>query len=205
MDGLTGWTLNQYVVIAGFAGVFGLVGLKRGVRRELYVLGALLLAIAVTGFLADALEEPINRFYYLQRFARAGGLSAENPSAVWQEVREAPPLIETDKNRGTLRLSLLAGFLGASYLVGRRLARPRTGIIDGLLGMLVGLLNGVALLYILLPIVFPAPTATIALSSGQVQQTLSGSAFRIQMVVVLVVVLIAFGLYSASGHARGEG
>jgi len=56
-----------------------------------------------------------------------------------------------------------------------------------------------------LPILFPEPIALIQLSTEQVQSTFDGGTFRVQFFIVLVVVLIAFGLYTASGRSRGPG
>lgn len=82
MTSIAAWSVNQYVLIALVAAVFGLIGYRRGVRREFIVLLSLVVAIAALGFITDTLVEPVNRFYYLQRFAREGGLSADDPSAV---------------------------------------------------------------------------------------------------------------------------
>ncbi|MHB1319366.1 MAG: hypothetical protein ACYCYF_12180, partial [Anaerolineae bacterium] len=76
MTSITAWSVNQYVLLAIVAAVFGLIGYRRGIQRELIVLLALVVAIAAVGFITDTLVDPLNRFYYLQKFAREGGLSA---------------------------------------------------------------------------------------------------------------------------------
>ncbi len=205
MGNVATWTINQYLLIACVAGVFGLIGYRRGVRRELTVLLLLLAAIAIVGLFTDSLVAPINRFGYLLRFAREGGLGAEDPTAVWREIRGTPELIQSERNREMLKVGLFSAIILVAYLLTARFGRARSGILDGALGFAVGTLNGVAIVYFLLPILFPEPIALIQLSTEQVQNTFDGGTFRVQFFIVLVVVLIAFGLYTASGRSRGPG
>ncbi|MFO7695735.1 MAG: CvpA family protein [Anaerolineae bacterium] len=205
MTSIATWSVNQYVLIAIVASLFGLIGYRRGIRRELIVLLTLVVAIAAVGFITDSLVEPLNRFYYLQKFARVGGLGADDPSAVWREVRGAPELIESERSRDVLKIGLFGGVALLAYILSARYGRARVGVVDGVLGLLVGLLNGVAVIYFLLPILFPDPTTLLEISTARVQGTLGGGMLRVQLFIVFVVVLIAYGLYSASGRYGGQG
>lgn len=92
-----------------------------------------------------------------------------------------------------------------AYILSARFGRERAGAVDGVLGLLVGLLNGVAVVYFLLPILFPEPTTVLEISTASVQDTLGGGMLRVQFFIAFVVVLIAYGLYSASGRTHGQG
>lgn len=205
MTSIAAWSVNQYVLMGLVAAVFGLIGYRRGIRRELVVLLSLVAAIAAVGFITDTLVEPVNRFYYLQKFAREGGLSAEDPSAVWREVRGAPELIASARSVDLLRIGLFGGIALLAYILSARFGRERAGAVDGVLGLLGGLLNGVAVVYFLLPILFPEPTTLLEISTARVQNTLGGGLLRVQFLIAFVVVLIAYGLYSASGRYHGQG
>ncbi len=196
------WTMSQYVVLLLLVGVFGIIGFVRGIRRELIVFGALVVGAAVLGLAGESIARPVNRLYDFQRFFFAGGAAAEDPAMVWRQVSEAPALIDTERGLDRLKVAIF-GITGlAGYLLGEKLRPPAFGLPMKALGLIMGLLNGVVVAYFAFPILFPEPTAVIMVPSGEVHQTLASPDFRAHLIVLFIVVLVAFGLVSASGRAQ---
>jgi hypothetical protein len=199
------WTVNQYALVAVVASVFGFVGYRSGLKRALILLLVVLGAVAVVGFITDSLVEPINRLDYLMAFARRGGLSAGDPSAVWREVTGAQGLIQTDRGRDLLKTGLFGGVVLLGYALSARSGQVRGGVLDGALGFAAGMVTGVALSYFLLPILFPAPGAAIQISTVGLPDTVVGTVSNVHIVIVMVVAFIAYGLYRASRRSSGLG
>ena len=65
--------------------------------------------------------------------------------------------------------------------------------------MLAGAINGFLVCYYLVPLVFPKPRAIIAVPGGDVRGVLASGQTLALVAVSFVAILIAFGLYNASG------
>lgn len=200
MDNVITWTMNQYAVMGIIVCLFGLIGLLRGVRRELFVSAAIVLAVLVVGATSGTLVSPINRMYRMVQFVVQGGMSAENPAAQWQEIGAGPGLVGTPRGEDALQVFMFAVVVLSGYLLGKRFGAQPFGIIPRILGLFIGLFNGFGITYFLLPLVFPEPRAMIEIPTGEVQTTLTQPEFLAQLVVLFIFVMIALGLYSASGR-----
>lgn len=75
-------------------------------------------------------------------------------------------------------------------------------IVPRVLGLFVGAVNGFAIASYLLPIVF-VKDVSVKLPAIEAQKLLSEGETLAQVVFFFVFVLIAFGLYSASGAKKG--
>lgn len=203
MENILTWTINQYVLLGIVLAIFAFLGLKRGVNRELLSMIGVGLGILLADGLAHALQGWINRFYKLGRFALAGGLTADDPTQAWQQIEKLPALVSTPEDLRFLGILIFLILTLVVYLLGQRfIAAPKTAMAQ-FLGLLAGGINGFLVAYYLFPLVLAPSKAVINLPSSEVKATL-GSSRTIAMVVVLViVVLIAFGLHSTpSGRRR---
>ena len=76
--------LNQLYLIIGLVVLFGLMGLRRGVFRELLALAGVFLAMVVGKWGVRFLEPWVNRFYKLGMFALKWGLPLTTRPAFWR-------------------------------------------------------------------------------------------------------------------------
>ena len=206
MTDLATITVDQVVLMGIILGVFGLIGWRRGANRELLTLvGIAIIFVALTQLL-DGLVPLVNKLYRLLRFALAGGLTADEPVAAWDKVKDLPLLITTDaarRNLGALVFALLALL---SYYLGFRLAAPASGAMSHLLGLLLGAVDGFIIASYLFRYALVATSATIELSSGAMRETVMSGQTIGKIAVLLILALIALGLYGAScGRPSGGG
>ena len=85
--------LGEHTVLIFILACFALIGLRRGVNRELLTFVGILIGIWITDKLGPTLHERVNRFYRLGRFALSGGLSGDDPAAEWQKAKQLPDLV----------------------------------------------------------------------------------------------------------------
>ena len=204
MDSAVTWNVNQYMLMGLALGLFGLVGFRRGVNRELLLMIGIALGMWLSSQVAPSLESLVNRLYRMGHLALGGGLTGQDPTAAWQSARELPDLIRTPEDLQMLGLALFILVVACSYLLGqRRFPQPDSTMLR-ILGSFAGAINGFLVSYHLFPIVLAKPTAVISLPSGQVQEALTSGQTIARMVALFVFVLIAFGLYSASRSKKRE-
>ncbi len=203
MGDVVTFVLNQHLATALVLGIFGVMGLIRGVRRELYLSAAIALAMLVVTVFGSGLTEPVNRSYRMLRFVREGGLSAQDTGTL-QEIRVQSDLIDSPRAQDWFRAGIFGFIVVVGYLVGERFGGIVFGLVSRLLGFFVGLFNGFGITYFLLPIIFPEPRALIEVPTGEVQEALVRPELLVQMAILFVFVMIAFGLYSATGRARRQ-
>jgi hypothetical protein len=195
--------VSEFLLMGLILGLFALVGFRRGVHRELISLVGIGLGMLVANGLTSSLVPSVNRYYRMLQFARGGGLSAADPTAAWSATQSAPNLIRTTSQQQTLGMAIFLLVALAFIVVGQIWgARPRSLGLR-LLGLLMGLINGFLVARFLTPILFAAPRALIALPSGEVQARLTDSQTIAFAILFFVGVIIALGLYSASGRNRG--
>jgi hypothetical protein len=152
-----------------------------------------------------------NRLSAMARFALQGGLIADDPGAVFAEVRSLPPLIGTEQHKLRFTLALFGWLPIFMYLLGRwrfrirptafgplliyRVSRRRRLMACGL-----GVINGYLIARFLVPLLFPQPEMVIKVPSGEVVSILDENLALV--LVGFVLILIVFGL-QASGRSRG--
>lgn len=202
MEGAVTWHVNQYLLVGLTLALFGFVGFRRGVNRELFSMVGIGLGMLLANVLAPQLGPQVNRFYRLTRFALGGGITGDDPVSAWQRVRELPDLISTP---GDVQLLLVLVFVVTAlffYLWGQGRIAVAYSLTSRLLGLLAGGVNGFLVAYYLFPLLFPEPKAVITLPSDEVTAVLSNSQTIALASVFFVIVLIAFGLHSASRSRR---
>lgn len=204
MDNLVTWDVNQFVFSGLALALFGLVGFRRGVNRELLSVIGIALGMLLSGRLAAAAGPQINRFYKLGRFALGGGLASDDPSAAWQQAKGLSDPFQTPQDAQLLGLMVFLLITVFFFLLGQvRLPAPGSAMLK-VLGGLAGVVNGFMVAHYILPIAFPGTGAVITVSSGQVQETLSNDRTIAYVAALLVAVLIAFGLHNAATRKREE-
>lgn len=198
------WNLNHYIVMGVFLGLFGVIGFRRGVNRELLSVIGISLGIIFSSGLAPALTPQINRFYKLARFAVSGGLTSGDPAAAWHEAQGYPVLLESPQDMQVLGVVLFFLTVLLFYAIGQVRIAPPNSFVLSILGLFTGAINGFLMAYYLVPIIFPTPEAVITVQSAEVQQTLTSAQTVARVVAFFVFVLIALGLYSASSPRQRQ-
>ena len=200
--------LTKLQVLAIIGAVFGLIGFSRGVAREIITTLGIIATYAVIRWGESFLVRWTNKFHKLLIFAAKGGMAAEDPTAIWPQVANLPPLVETESERLFLRLIVFAFLVLVSYAAGNRFLRsktvpfgplaiyPKLSLLSRLLGLATGLMEGYLIAYFVLPEVFPKPETVIKLPTGPVAGFLTQ--YVALVFVGFVAVLIAFGLRSTS-------
>ncbi len=192
-DALT-LTIDQYLLLSVTLALFAFLGWKRGVSRELLSMVGIGLAILAAPRVAPVAQPVINQVHALAR-------SAAGANAAPQVAGQA--LIKSAADLQTLGVLIFALIVIAAYLVGQRLARAAGSFGSRLLGTMAGAINGFLVAYHLFPAVLNRPRAVIMLPGAQLENTLSSPRNVALVVVFFVVLLVAFGLYSANaGRAK---
>jgi len=188
--------VNAYVLVAAALAVFGSIGFRRGVNRELVTFGAVLFALAASSLLTSALTPFVNTLFRIGHFVLSGGLGAENTSAAWNEARALPDAVQSPASQALLKLTVFSLPVLLSYLAGMRV-KAALNAGQRLLGMLMGGVSGFFIAQHLTPILFPAGETRVALATGSATEILQNTQVVAVLVVVTVVILVAFGLYSS--------
>jgi uncharacterized membrane protein required for colicin V production len=198
MDNPATVTVDQVVLMALILGVFGLIGFRRGANRELLTLVGVAISFVLLTQLLDDLSPIINRLHKLGRFALGGGIMADDPTIVWGQVKGLPGLIATEAHQRNLGALLFALLTSASYYIGFRAAPPASTPMSRFLGLLLGAVNGFIIASYLFRYALVTTKATIELSSGEMRETVMSGQTIGKIVTLLIVALIAFGLYGAT-------
>jgi uncharacterized membrane protein required for colicin V production len=192
--------LDQLYLIIGFIVLFGLMGLRRGVFRELLTLLGVFLAIVVGKWGASSLEPWVNRFYKLIMFALKGGLVTDDPSGVLEEMGVLTPLVTTDSDRLILGTAVFALVILAFYLLGEFVIDPPKKISQRLAGVILAGVNGYFIAYFLVPRHLPTPQTTIRFSTSGMIDLLAQN--LIIVVLIFVIILIVLGLQMSTKPRR---
>lgn len=204
MEGSVNITVGYYLPVGMVLLLFGLVGLKRGVDRELFSMLGIALGMWLAGSFGPSLAPLVNRLYKLGRFALTGGLTSGEPTAAWQDAKAWPDLIRTASDVQLLVAGVFGIIVLLFYLWGQIGVRPPQTGMSKLLGLVAGGINGFLVAYFLFPALLPQSKAVITLPSGQINATLSNRQTVALAIVVFTVLLIAFGLHNASRPGRGD-
>jgi hypothetical protein len=192
--------LDQLYLIIGFIVLFGLMGLRRGVFRELLTLLGVFLAIVVGKWGTSFLEPWVNRFYKLIMFALKGGLVTDDPSSVLAEMGVLTPLVTTDSDRLILGTVVFALVILAFYLLGEYVIDPPKKISQRLAGVILAGVNGYFIAYFLVPRHLPTPQTTIRFSTSGMIDLLARN--LIIVVLIFVIILIVLGLQMSTKPRR---
>ena len=194
--------ISNYGLVTAMLVLFGLLGFRRGVSRELISLIGIGMGMLLATALAPKLTRWVNMLYQVVRFILGGGLGAADPVVVWDEASALPPLIRTSADEQLLALSLFILIVLIAYAWGQSAAARPQALLLRVLGAVAGAINGFLLAYYLFPIVFSRPSMVINVPSSQMQETLKDSQNIAIVIVVFVTVLISLGLYNASGPRK---
>jgi len=152
-----------------------------------------------------------NKLYVVVRFALQGGLTADDPGAVFAKVRKLSPLIATDQDKLHFTLALFGFLVFLMYFLGRLRFRIRPTFFGPimifriswkrrLLACGLGAINGYLIAHFLIPLLFPQPETVIKVSSGQLANLLDEN--LVLVLIGFILMLIIFGL-QASGRSQG--
>lgn len=194
--------LNQLYLIIGLVVLFGLMGLRRGVFRELLSLFGVFLATVVGKWGAPFLEPWVNRLSKLMMFALKGGLAADDPARVLAEMGDVKPLISTDSDRLILGSVAFVLIVLAFYILGESVIDPPKAIYQRLSGIILAGVNGYFIAYFLAPRHLPTPRTTIRFSTEGLLDLLTQN--LVKVVLAFVLVLIVLGLQMSTRPKKPE-
>lgn len=184
--------LDQLSIALAVIVLFGAIGYRRGLLRELVAAPAILVAPLVGPWLGTVLRPWVNRLHKLFLFARFGGLATDDLTAVLGKVKQVQPLISTKEDVLRLGVVLFMTIIACGYLLGEWRIKGPADRAMRLLGALMGALNGYMLVQIVLPRFWSAQFAIVVVPTASVLQLFHG-----QLAVALViafVVLVVFAL-----------
>jgi hypothetical protein len=192
--------LNQFYLIVGFVVLFGLMGLRRGVFRELLSLLGVFLAIVVGKWGTSFLEPWVNRAYRMAMFALKGGLASDDPSSILAEMADLTPPVTTDADRLVLGTVAFVSIVLAFYLLGEFVVDPPKAVSQRLSGIVLAGVNGYFIAYFLAPRHLPTPQTTIRFSTSGMIALLTQNLTKV--VLAFVIILIVLGLQMSTRPRR---
>jgi hypothetical protein len=192
--------LNQLYLVIGLVVLFGLMGLRRGVFRELLSLFGVFLAIVVGRWGTSFLEPWVNRSYKMTMFALKGGLASDDPSGILAEMGALTPPITTDADRLVLGTMAFASVVLGFYLLGEFVVDPPKAISQRLSGIVLAGVNGYFIAYFLVPRHLLTPQTTIRFSASGMIDLLTRN--LIKVVLAFVIILIVLGLQMSTRPRR---
>jgi|YNPNPStandDraft_1061719.scaffolds.fasta_scaffold66772_3 uncharacterized membrane protein required for colicin V production len=204
MEGSVNITVGYYLPVGAVLLFFGLLGLKRGVDRELFSMLGIALAMWLASSFGPSLAPLVNRLYKLLRFALMGGLTSGGPAVSWQDAQAWPDLIRTAGDVQLLVVGVFGLIVLLFYVWGQGQVRPPQTGMSKLLGLVAGGINGFLVAYFLFPALLPQSKAVITLPGDQINAALSNRQTIALAIVVFTVLLIAFGLHKASRPGRSD-
>jgi uncharacterized membrane protein required for colicin V production len=194
--------LDQLYLFTGFIVLFGLMGLRRGISRELLTLVGVFLAIAVGKWGAPFLKSWVNRSYTLVMFALKGGLADEDPTSVLAKIEGLKLPVTTAHDLLILGTAAFGLVVLAFYLLGEFAIKPPKKISERLSGAILAGINGYFIAYFLVPRHLPRPQATIRFSTSGIMDLLSQN--LIKVVLGFVLILILLGLQMSTRPKKPE-
>jgi len=194
------WNLSSFVLLGLLLGIFGVLGFKRGIRRELIGLVGIIVAILIVSQSLPSLKPKINQMYRMARLAWNIGVQKQDPGQAWAEASQQPDIIQSSDEERALAILLFVLITALGYLLAQRYVPEPHTLWLRFLGLLGGLFNGFWIAMYALPLVFPEPTTTITVPSGEVRAALSNEYIIARVIAVFVFVIIALGIYSASNR-----
>jgi uncharacterized membrane protein required for colicin V production len=182
--------LNQLYLVTGFIILFGIMGLRRGISRELLSLVGIFLAMVVGKWGAPSLQPWVNRSYKLVIFALKGGMVAEDPGSVLTKIGNLKLPVTTKSDLLILGTAVFGLIVLAFYLLGEFVIKPPKKASQRLLGIILAGMNGYFIAYFLIPRHLPTPKATIRISTSGMMDLLSQNLIKVVLGFVLIMIFL---------------
>ncbi len=203
MVGAIGWPFEGTSIMLVALLAFFALGFQRGIRREMITLIALGAGWAVSQLVSTQVGERLNRWYKSVRFMAENMVASEPPSVVWERIRALPDPI---RNESDLRLLVLVVFvivaIGAYVWTQRRYMDP-LGAMGRVLGGVAGTFNGMVFSTVVVRLA-GEPGEQLAPLAWAASPQQGGFSSKAVIIVVVAVLAIAYGLYTASGEGRTD-
>ena len=194
--------LNQLYLVTGFIILFGIMGLRRGISRELLTLFGVFLAMVVGKWGAPSLKPLVNKSYKLVMFSLKGGMVAEDPGSVLAEIGKLKPPVTTESDLLILGTAVFGLIVLASYLLGEFVIKPPKKLSQRLSGVILAGMNGYFIAYFLIPRHLPTPRATIRISTSGMMDLLSQN--LVKVVLGFVLIMIFLGLQMSTRPRKSD-
>ena len=192
--------MDSRTIVGLFLGLFAVVGFRRGISRELLALMGILLAILISATVAEAASPQVNRLY---RYGRAGAsivLGADDPGEEFAKASKMPDLVN-EENETSFHLIVFVLIALLFYILGEVQVPAPKAIPPRILGLFVGAVNGYVMATYLLPTMIPKDV-TVEVRAMEARSLLNEGETVARVLFFFVVVLIAFGLWSASDSKK---
>jgi uncharacterized membrane protein required for colicin V production len=186
--------LDQLTIALVVVIVFGIVGYKRGLLRELVAAPAILIAPVLGPWLGTVLRPWVNRFHKLFMFARFGGLATDDLAAVMDRVGKVPPLIRTQEDVVMLGVVFFLLVITCGYLLGQWRVKGPADRLTRWLGAAMGVLNGYMLAQMVLPRFWSAQFAVVVVPVASLLQLFHGQVAVALLLAFVVLVIFALRL-----------
>jgi uncharacterized membrane protein required for colicin V production len=186
--------LDQLTIVIVVVVLFGYVGYRRGILRELVAAPAILLAPVLGPWLGMVLRPWVNRFHKLFMFARYGGLVSDDLAEVVEKVGRVRPLISTREDVVRLGVVIFMLIIACGYLIGQWRVRGPADRWTRALGAVMGVINGYILVQTVLPRFWSAQFAVIIVPTASVLQLFHGQVALALVVAFVVLVIFALRL-----------
>lgn len=186
--------LDQLTVAIVAIFVFAYIGYRRGILRELVATPIILIAPKLGPWLGEVLKPWINRFYKLLLFVRYGGLVTDDFSAVMDNIRKVPLLINTKEDAARAGLVFFLLVILCGYLVGQWKVKGPKDRASRLLGAALGAVNGYVLVQIVLPRFWTAQFAVVVVPTASMLQLLQSQLAAVLVFAFAVLVIFAVRL-----------
>ncbi len=191
-------SLGVYLVGVAVA-VFGVLGFFRGWRREIWLLGGLVLGWSLVLLAGQSLADAVNRAYLMVAFALKGGFDSRVDPTILLDRLRSQPLVSLS-HPDMLLLGVLALFGIVGYVLPNRLASGPESLTAQLYSIPLGLANGYLIVYGLLRFAGPA---VLGASVNATVRTVGQAIIPTLLVGAAVVcLLILQRLHLFSGFSR---
>lgn len=194
------------VVLAGVALAFFALGYRRGVRRELLALVGIAAGWGLGSLMGPAVIRRLNQMYKGLRFFLAGLVGSEG-DAVWRRVEALPDPLRPEGHVQALALLVFGVVTVGVYIWSQRRIPGEARFLGRFLGGVAGAVNGALFGTALLRLAGERTASSAEVWSlahdagGAALRAGSGQTLALAIVVVMALV-VAYGLYSASGAGR---
>jgi hypothetical protein len=198
--GAVTWSVDGIYLAGAALAMFVVFGFRRGVQRELLVMVAIGLSMLLASLVGAGTTERINRLYKAGRFVIEDALARDPSTQVWERIQALRDPLAGERGVQGLALSILVVGVVTTYAYTQRRYVRSDDLWSRVLGALAGGVNGLLLGWSLLQltgrgaVLMRASMAPLGMRAVATDPTAL-------LVLVVAMLLIAFGLHSASGRA----
>ncbi len=190
--------VGEVVIVAILAGLFALLGVRRGVYLELYLLAGVALGMLLADPLSKMMAPWLNLLWNIVQ-----AVLQERATDTLQPLAQRQTLFTSPEQVRVLGSVVFGGIIMAAYELGRHSVRQRVNVVARVLGGLTGAINGYLVAFFLFPRhVHTDRPMTIVVPNPKILEVLHVN--LITVVIGIVLVVLAFGVLTTRRGRRQE-